>query len=85
MSCTVIETLNGEWELTLVHDIDGIHKYDGIDGCQRSLLPGFNLRQQLVRDRRYHALFYHRKPFFTENSEQAPSGFATLDGQLAAC
>ena len=34
---------------------DGIHKYDGIDGCQRSLLPGFNLRQQLVRDRRYHA------------------------------
>ena len=55
MSCSVTETLNGEWELTLVHDIDGIHKYDGIDGCQRSLLPGFNLRQQLVRDRRYHA------------------------------
>ena len=24
MSCTVTETLNGEWELTLVHDIDGI-------------------------------------------------------------
>ena len=22
MSCTVTETLNGEWELTLVHDID---------------------------------------------------------------
>ena len=27
MSCTVTETLNGEWELTLVHDIDEFGKW----------------------------------------------------------
>ena len=27
MSCTVTETLNGEWELTLVHDIDECGKW----------------------------------------------------------
>ena len=27
MSCSVTETLNGEWELTLVHDIDEFGKW----------------------------------------------------------
>ena len=34
MSCTVTETLNGEWELTLVHDIDGRGKWTRLsEGC----------------------------------------------------
>ena len=34
MSCTVTETLNGEWELTLVHDIDERGKWTQLsEGC----------------------------------------------------
>ena len=34
MSCTVTETLNGEWELTLVHDIDERGKWTRLsEGC----------------------------------------------------
>lgn len=34
MSCTVTETLNGEWELTLVHDIDESGKWTRLsEGC----------------------------------------------------
>ena len=34
MSCTVAETLNGEWELTLVHDIDERGKWTRLsEGC----------------------------------------------------
>ena len=34
MSCTVTETLNGEWELTLVHDIDERSKWTRLsEGC----------------------------------------------------
>ena len=34
MSCTVTETLNGEWELTLVHDIDEHGKWTRLsEGC----------------------------------------------------
>lgn len=34
MSCTVTETLNGEWELTLVHDIDERGKWKRLsEGC----------------------------------------------------
>ena len=34
MSCTVTETLNGEWELTLVHDIDKRGKWTRLsEGC----------------------------------------------------
>ena len=34
MSCTVTETLNGEWELTLVHDIDERGKWSRLsEGC----------------------------------------------------
>lgn len=34
MSCTVTETLNGEWELTLVHDIDERDKWTRLsEGC----------------------------------------------------
>ena len=34
MSCTVTETLNGEWELTLVHDIDERGKWMRLaEGC----------------------------------------------------
>ena len=34
MSCTVTETLNGEWELTLVHDIDEFDKWTRLsEGC----------------------------------------------------
>ena len=34
MSCTVTETLNGEWELTLVHDIDECGKWTRLsEGC----------------------------------------------------
>ena len=34
MSCTVTETLNGEWELTLVHDIDEHGKWKRLsEGC----------------------------------------------------
>ena len=34
MSCTVTETLNGEWELTLVHDIDERGKWARLsEGC----------------------------------------------------
>ena len=34
MSCTVTETLNGEWELTLVHDIDEQGKWTRLsEGC----------------------------------------------------
>ena len=34
MSCTVTETLNGEWELTLVHDIDARGKWTRLsEGC----------------------------------------------------
>ena len=34
MSCTVTETLNGEWELTLVHDIDECGKWARLsEGC----------------------------------------------------
>ena len=34
MSCTVTETLNGEWEQTLVHDIDESGKWTRLsEGC----------------------------------------------------
>ena len=34
MSCTVTETLNGEWELMLVHDIDERGKWTRLsEGC----------------------------------------------------
>ena len=34
LSCTVTETLNGEWELTLVHDIDERGKWKRLsEGC----------------------------------------------------
>ena len=41
MSCTVTETLNGEWELTLVHDIDERGKWTRLsEGCVlRSPVP----------------------------------------------
>ena len=41
MSCTVTETLNGEWELTLVHDIDERGKWTRLsEGCiLRSPVP----------------------------------------------
>ena len=33
-SCTVTETLNGEWELTLVHPIDDLGKWRRLtEGC----------------------------------------------------
>ena len=34
LSCTVTETLNGEWELTLTHPIDELGKWRRLtDGC----------------------------------------------------
>ena len=43
MSCTVTETLNGEWELTLVHDIDERGKWTRLsEGCILRAPPRVN-------------------------------------------
>ena len=39
MSCTVTETLNGEWELSLVHDIDERGKWTRLsEGDRKSVV-----------------------------------------------
>ena len=55
-SCTVTETLNGEWELTLVHPIDehgrwtrlsegNILRHDAADESGNTAVPDANLRR----------------------------------------
>ena len=65
MSCTVTETLNGEWELTLVHDIDERVKWTRLsEGCilrapvPAAMTPSVNLVPQQYQTSTYDVQIY---------------------------
>ena len=65
MSCTVTETLNGEWELTLVHDIDERGKWTRLsEGCilrapvPAAMTPSVNLVTQQYQTSTYDVQIY---------------------------
>ena len=65
MSCTVTETLNGEWELTLVHDIDERGKWTRLsEGCilrapvPAALTPSVDLVTQQYQTSTYDVQIY---------------------------
>ena len=65
MSCTVTETLNGEWELTLVHDIDERGKWTRLsEGCilrapvPAAMTPSVDLVTQQYQTSTYDAQIY---------------------------
>ena len=65
MSCTVTETLNGEWELTLVHDIDERGKWTRLsEGCilrapvPAAMTPSVGLVTQQYQTSAYDVQFY---------------------------
>ena len=65
MSCTVTETLNGEWELTLVHDIDERGKWTRLsEGCilrapvPATMTPSVDLVMQQYQTSTYDVQIY---------------------------
>ena len=65
MSCTVTETLNGEWELTLVHDIDERGKWTRLsEGCilrapvPAAMTPSVDLVKQQYQTSTYDVQIY---------------------------
>ena len=65
MSCTVTETLNGEWELTLVHDIDERGKWTRLsEGCilrapvPAAMTPSVDLVTQQYQTSTYEVQIY---------------------------
>lgn len=65
MSCTVTETLNGEWELTLVHNIDERGKWTRLsEGCilrapvPAAMTPSINLVPQQYQTSTYDVQIY---------------------------
>lgn len=65
MSCTVTETLNGEWELTLVHDIDERGKWTRFsEGCilrapvSAAMTPSVDLVTQQYQTSTYDVQIY---------------------------
>jgi len=68
MSCTVTETLNGEWELTLVHDIDERGKWTRLsEGCilrapvPAAMTPSVDLVTQQYQTSTYDVQIYKIK------------------------
>lgn len=66
MSCTVTETLNGEWELTLVHDIDERGKWTRLsEGCilrapvPAAMTPSVDLVTQQYQTSTYDVQIYN--------------------------
>ena len=64
-SCTVTETLNGEWELTLVHPIDDLGKWQRLtEGCilrapvPAAMTPQINLVTQQYQTTTYDVQIY---------------------------
>ena len=71
MSCTVTETLNGEWELTLVHDIDERGKWTRLsEGCilrapvPAAKTPRVDLVTQQYQTSTYDVQIYKRSQLF---------------------
>ena len=65
LSCTVTETLNGEWELTLTHPIDELGKWQRLtDGCiirapvPAAMTPQINLVTQQYQTDTYDVEIY---------------------------